>query len=259
MWFMSASSPIACQLDHVIPAFGVASFESKASRHINLDFVLDMQMVSANTHPVVVRSVPPPWRPGQSAQMIKQLNFFQQFDGYVSDQSAWRMLSELEVGNFPTFYFESWYGEGRATAVGLSSINFRDKYQSFRQCVSRLLPYSFDDISFTVLNYQSNSDQLTPRSKKRLRMIGEYAKYDPNIDMIVIDAYTDSYGGRWTNQELSERRARAIKEFFVVSGIDATKVVVEGHGEKRHIASNETTIGRQKNRRVVISLGKDLI
>lgn len=259
LWLISESTPIACQLDHVIPAYGVAHFASKASRHINLDFILDMKLPTAQTHPVVVRSVPPPWRPGLSARTVTQLNFFQQFDGYISDQDAWQLLSELEVGNFPTFYFDNWYSGGGPAAVGLSSINFRTKYQEFQQCVSRLLPYSFDDISFTVLNYQTNSDELTPRSKQRLQMIGEYAKHDPNIDMVIIDAYTDSYGGRWTNQQLSEKRAKAIKDYFVVTGIDANKVSVDGHGEKRHVATNQTPLGREKNRRVVISLGKELL
>lgn len=256
-WVVSESTPLACELDHVIPSFGVARFTSRASRHINMDFSLDMRRLPAQTHEVLLRSVPPPWRPGRSAKTVVQLNFYQQFDGNLRNQPAWEMLSELDSGNFPTFYFNDWYSGGGATAVGLSSINFRSHYNKFMQCVSRLLPYSFNDIAFTVLNYQQNSDQLTKESKRKLAMVGRYVKYDSKIDMVVINGYTDSYGGRYKNLELSRERAKTIKAFFVEQGLDASKVKVTAYGEKRFIASNATLIGRDKNRRVVISLGKE--
>ncbi|MFM2481249.1 flagellar protein MotY [Celerinatantimonas sp. YJH-8] len=256
-WVVSESTPLNCQLDHVIPAFGVAHFTSTASSHINLDFSLDMRRLPAVTHKVLLRSVPPPWRPGRSAKNVAQLNFYQQFDGNVRDQPAWQMLSELDNGNFPTFYFNDWYSAGGATAVGLSSINFHNNYNQFIQCVGQLLPYSFNDIAFTVLNYQQNSDQLTKESKQKLARVSNYVKYDKDINMIVIDGYTDSYGGRYTNQKLSEKRAESVKKFFVSQGVQADKVQVTGFGEKNFIASNETLLGRERNRRVVISLGKD--
>ncbi len=94
-------------------------------------------------------------------------------------------------------------------------------------------------------------------SLRRLAMISEFIKADKSIDVVVIDAYSDSYGGRWPNLKLSEKRADAIKKVFVDLGIDPGKISVEGHGEKQHVASNETEQGRAKNRRVVISMGRN--
>jgi outer membrane protein OmpA-like peptidoglycan-associated protein len=143
--------------------------------------------------------------------------------------------------------------------VGISSINFKQQYDEFIKCVGRLLPYSFEDIAFTVLSYQSNSDELTARSKQRLQLIGDYVKHDPNIDVVLVDAYTDSYGGKWINQELSEKRANMVKDYFRSNGLDESAIDVSGHGERRHVATNATPLGRERNRRVVISLGKDLL
>ena len=89
-------------------------------------------------------------------------------------------------------------------------------------------------------------------------MIGEYLKADPSIDMLVINAYTDSYGGRWPNLKLSEKRAKTIKNYFASLGIDPARIEVEGHGEKQHVASNETETGRSLNRRVIISMSRFL-
>ncbi|MGY5449409.1 flagellar protein MotY [Agarivorans sp. MS3-6] len=258
-WVISNKTPIECRMDHFIPSFGVASFVSKASKDVNLDFYLDMYKISAETHQVSLRSVPPLWKPGASSRQISELSFYQQFDGYVAAQPAWQMLSELEDGNVPTFYFDDWYANNKTTAVGISSINFKQQYNDFLKCVGRLLPYSFDDIAFTVLTYKSNSDELTPRSQKRLQLIGNYVKHDPEIDVVLVDAYTDSYGGKWLNQELSEKRANWVKSYFKSSGLDESVIEVSAHGERRHVATNSNIRGRDRNRRVVISLGKDLL
>ncbi|BEU03341.1 sodium-type flagellar protein MotY [Agarivorans sp. OAG1] len=258
-WVVSNKTPIECRMDHFIPSFGVASFISRSSKDVNLDFYLDMYRISAETHQVSLRSVPPKWKPGASSKRISELSFYQQFDGYVNAQPAWQMLSELEDGNVPTFYFNDWYASNNTTAVGISSINFKTQYNDFLKCVGRLLPYSFDDIAFTVLTYQSNSNELTPRSKKRLQLIGDYVKHDPEIDVVLVDAYTDSYGGKWINQELSEKRANMVKDYFKSGGLDESVIEVAGHGERRHVARNDNTMGRERNRRVVISLGKDLL
>ena len=81
-------------------------------------------------------------------------------------------------------------------------------------------------------------------------MIGEYLKNDENIESIFISAYTDSYGGRWINMELSKKRAKAIKDYMASMGVPAEKIQTEGFGETRPAASNDTEEGRQRNRRV---------
>jgi len=255
-WDLVEATPIQCRLEHQIPRYGQASFTSRSGRDVNLDFELDMYKLPANTHRATLRAVPPSWRPGLASESRTRLKLFKQFEGYLSGRYAWLMLSDLEEGLFPTFYFNDWYANKKQTAVALSSVNFNAKYQNFLHCLDSLLPYDLDDISFTVLTYKKNSDQLTKQSQKRLSMIGAYIKHDPKIDVVVIDAYTDSYGGRWPNKKLSERRAGAIKNHFESLGISENMIDVEGHGERRHIATNRNEIGRLSNRRVVISLGK---
>ncbi len=68
-----------------------------------------------------------------------------------------------------------------------------------------------------------------------------------------IEGHTDSVGSDDYNQGLSERRADAIKQAIVNSGIDASRLSTVGYGESRPIATNDTDEGRQKNRRVVIT------
>lgn len=73
-----------------------------------------------------------------------------------------------------------------------------------------------------------------------------------DIDGAGIEGHTDSTGAPDYNQQLSERRAAAVKAEFVKAGMPAANVRAVGKGETQPVASNDTDEGRQQNRRVVI-------
>ncbi|MEM7281031.1 MAG: OmpA family protein [Pseudomonadota bacterium] len=70
---------------------------------------------------------------------------------------------------------------------------------------------------------------------------------------VTIEGHTDSTGPSDYNQDLSERRAQAVKDWFVDHGVDQAETFkVVGKGESEPTASNSSDEGRQKNRRVEI-------
>ena len=107
-WQMISNTPLECRLVHPIPNYGEAVFSSRASKKINLDFELKMKRPMGETRDVSLVSMPPAWRPGEGADRITNIQFFQQFDGYVGGQTAWSILSELEKGRYPTFSYQEW-------------------------------------------------------------------------------------------------------------------------------------------------------
>lgn len=257
-WRLTQDSALECRLEHFIPGYGSGSFVSRAGKNINLDFELRPFRANARIQTVTLRSLPPRWRPGMPEGQLANIRFYKQFDGQVEGQTAWAMAGELEQGRIPAFLFRDWYHQGQTVQVSVSSVGFYARYQSFLMCLQGLLPYTFEDIAFTALSYEKNSDLLTPYSQRRLEMIGAYLKSDPSIDTLLVNAYTDSMGSRWGNQKLSEKRAEAIKRYFANLGIDPKRIQVQGHGEKQQVASNETEEGRATNRRVIISMARNL-
>lgn len=255
-WSLVKNSPTACILQHQIPSIGQANFSSVASKNDNLDFELAMRQKPAQHTQVEVRSLSPKWKPQGVSTHITTMDYFKRFNGELNDDSAWLILGELEKGMQPTFFYQDWYNKNDQVSVAMSSVNFAPQHQKFMQCVSQLLPYSFDDISFTTLNYHKNSDALDTRSKRKLKMIQDYLKHEPEMELVVIDSYTDSYGGRYNNELLSKKRAEQMKSLLEKAGISSDKIQVDGYGEKRHIASNEKIQGRDKNRRVVITMNR---
>lgn len=67
----------------------------------------------------------------------------------------------------------------------------------------------------------------------------------------VIEGHTDSIGTSAYNQKLSERRANAVKNYFIKQqAVAASRLDSVGYGETKPVASNENAEGRSKNRRV---------
>lgn len=255
-WRIDTDTRLQCTLNHELPGYGEAMFTSTASKQLNMEFELDMHLLPSKFDMAAVYSVPPKWMPGVAPKTIADMSLRKQYNGDLPQDAAWTMLSELEKGFWPTIYYQDWYNKYDQVSVALNASNFSGVYREFVKCVSNLLPFSFDDIAYTVLSYQNNSTELTNYSQKRLTMIGEYLKEDSELELVLLDGYTDSYGGRYDNEQLSIRRANEVKSYLTTLGVPEDRIQLTGHGEKRHIAPNDTRESRAQNRRVVVRLSK---
>ncbi len=72
--------------------------------------------------------------------------------------------------------------------------------------------------------------------------------------LVTVAGYTDSTGPIEFNQKLSERRASTVALYLHSRGVDQQRLAAIGYGEKKPVASNNTSEGRAKNRRVEITL-----
>ena len=71
---------------------------------------------------------------------------------------------------------------------------------------------------------------------------------------VLIVGHTDSSGAEDYNQRLSENRAGAARDYLVRQGVDASRIRAMGLGETEAIATNDTEIGQQENRRVEVAI-----
>jgi OOP family OmpA-OmpF porin len=100
----------------------------------------------------------------------------------------------------------------------------------------------------------TGSAKLTTSSYKGLDDVAKVMKDNPQMK-ISIDGHTDNTGTVAINDKLSQQRADAVKKYMVSKGIDASRITSTGHGQNSPIADNKTASGRQKNRRVEMTLG----
>jgi len=108
-------------------------------------------------------------------------------------------------------------------------------------------PVSFD----LTVEFAFNSSEINDLSFRELRKAMTFMREHPDTTAVV-EGNTDNKGTEEYNQKLSERRAAAVKDVLVKSGIDASRLSTIGYGETRPVASNDTEAGRAKNRRVSI-------
>ncbi len=102
------------------------------------------------------------------------------------------------------------------------------------------------------VNFEYDAAVLTPESLAVLDRVAASLRDWPEVG-VEIGGHTDARGSDVYNQKLSERRAQAVKEYLESKGIGASRVTVQGYGEKRPVADNTTDEGRARNRRVELT------
>ena len=99
------------------------------------------------------------------------------------------------------------------------------------------------------VEFDDDKATLRPASRDTLDQVAASLKSWPNV-MVEIQGHTSEPGTAIHNMELSERRAEAVRAYFVSEGIDSSRLVANGYGQTRFIADNDTPEGQQENRRV---------
>lgn len=104
--------------------------------------------------------------------------------------------------------------------------------------------------------FATGSDRIRPESTPTLEEIGKMLRDHPEL-RLAIEGHTDSDGEDGFNQELSQRRAAAVRTYLTTQlGIDGSRLESAGFGESRPVGDNKTAEGKQQNRRVeLVRLG----
>ena len=100
-----------------------------------------------------------------------------------------------------------------------------------------------------------NVRRFRMESQDQLTSVASILKAFPNVE-IKIGGYTDNTGDKAANMKLSADRAATVVGELVKMGIDPKRLSSEGYGDAHPVADNGTEEGRQKNRRVSMSVTK---
>jgi len=105
------------------------------------------------------------------------------------------------------------------------------------------------DLVLHGVNFEFGSAKLTADSATTLDSVAAslLAWSDVRVE---VEGHTDAVGADAFNLKLSQSRAEAVRDYLVAKGVDASRLVAKGYGEKQPVADNNTDEGRAKNRRV---------
>lgn len=104
------------------------------------------------------------------------------------------------------------------------------------------------DVTFNT-NESSIRSDFYPTLNSVAIVLKEY-----NNTSITITGFTDNVGGDAYNQMLSEHRAESVGNYLISQKISPNRIFTQGFGKRNPVASNQTSVGRTLNRRVVITL-----
>ena len=102
--------------------------------------------------------------------------------------------------------------------------------------------------------FDTGRSELKSGAGRKLDQLAQFLAEHPDR-RVQIDGFTDSVGTDAYNEELSQRRADAVKSALLSRGIDPARIGTEGYGKAFPVASNTDSGGRQLNRRVEVVIG----
>jgi outer membrane protein OmpA-like peptidoglycan-associated protein len=104
--------------------------------------------------------------------------------------------------------------------------------------------------------FDTGRAQLNPGSARKLDQLAQFLTEHPER-RVQIDGFTDNVGTESYNQDLSQRRADAVRSSLITRGIDSSRIGSQGYGKGFPVADNTDSGGRQLNRRVEVVIGED--
>jgi len=109
---------------------------------------------------------------------------------------------------------------------------------------ARGLIVSLSDVLFDTGRYT-----LRPGAREKLSKIAGIVVSHPGLKLEV-EGHTDSVGSEEYNQQLSENRAGAVRDYLIQQGVRSDTIGARGFGESQPVVSNASAAGKQQNRRV---------
>lgn len=150
-------------------------------------------------------------------------------------------------------------GAGIGALAGAAIGNYMDRtYQNLRERLAGSgVGVTRVNQSQILLNFPSdltfdfNRDAVKGQFVPTLQNVGSILR---DYDQTTVDVYghADSVGADAYNQELSERRAMNVASVLMQGGVIRQRLIAQGFGESRPVASNNTDDGRARNRRVEV-------
>lgn len=99
------------------------------------------------------------------------------------------------------------------------------------------------------ITFDNDQDTIRRSSIPTLDNAVQVLKDHPDVRILIM-GHSDDVGSREHNIDLSTRRAESVKRYLVEHGIDENRIVTEGFGPDKPVASNDSKSGRASNRRI---------
>lgn len=247
------SGAFACSLSHEIPAFGAAYFGQHAGSAGFFEFRGVKKGFPAGA--VKLEAVPPLWRSDVAPQTLFSI---QAAPLRLNLEQSKSVAAALESGTNVVFSSAGVDEGGNSLRVIVDARHFAANYTLYKHCLANLIPYTFEQLSRTVIYYAGDAQTLSPAAKTQLDKIVRYTKADHKVLGILVDAHSDKRETPEAAVLLSQQQAELVADYLMDKGLPAVSITTRWHGDKFPIADNQHKTGQAKNRRITLRLENDI-
>lgn len=105
------------------------------------------------------------------------------------------------------------------------------------------------------ISFDSGSHDIKPGLRPVLDQFAQGLAQQPTMEVRIV-GHTDNIGSHAVNDPLSVNRAQSARDYLVSRGVSASRISIDGRGEREPIADNATEAGRARNRRIEMFLAE---
>ena len=167
VWLVEKSA-VSCRLQQSVPKYGSAIFETMAGSPQR--FYTSVEQNPMQSGPSVLIAYAPSWSPERSEQHLGSVEVG---DGRrpieLDEAQAERLLQALRAGLVPQLTRPALDTSEPVARLGLSPVNFQRAYTQYDQCIAQLLPYSFEQMTNTAIQFDRERSDLDSAGRKKNR------------------------------------------------------------------------------------------
>ncbi len=246
-WSASAEG-MSCLLRHEIPGYGRVEFRRHGAK--DLAFSVMVKRPPLLRTEAELSSDPPGWKHDAALRELDPIDAkLSSYPFTVKGAAARRVFAELENGMAPSLRYQDWADGLDQVEVSISPLFFRPAQREFLECIRDFSSFGMAEGKPTRVYFELNSARLTELGREVLEQAVQFLKKNRGT-AIMVDGHASSEGGAGYNQSLSRKRAIIVRNYLMKRGVRRDRFILNFFGDTKPIASNETELGRIKNRRV---------
>lgn len=219
-------------------------------------FISDIHYENNKWKTIALISQSAPWSSELYRKEFATLDFTKPSQRFVFSKGADELMDLIATGNWVTLSLKGSDASSLSEIV-IPTIQIQNALKSFNACRARLPKLSFSEARNLVLSFDFGQKALSRKQQETLAALSSYVSVDDRVTKILIDGHTDNVGSSLANLSVSRTRAEQVAEALVELGIDKSMLETRAHGSRYPIASNSSTKGQAKNRRVTLRLVRD--
>ncbi len=123
---------------------------------------------------------------------------------------------------------------------------------TFKNAINNANIKEIDDVALIYFPFNSTSKLQSGKVEKYLNDVAERVK--SSGEKVYLTGHTDKIGSDESNHVLGIKRASVVRDYLVLKGVSIANIIIDSKGESAPIATNATSEGRAKNRRVELKI-----